>query len=370
MSINKAGIKVYGIISAKERNRIECMIKKVRVCNFKCYGPRGADFNLSRVNFIFGDNSSGKSTFLQFLMKIGEICNLDGKCRKDDLDKHLFKNQQGGISAKVRVVHGTGDAGGVEVWSFGVSKSNCAEYELIDSHGSLVNREKLLSVLPARQGESIVHVVANRATSKELTKDEGEFEKRFENRIDVETSETSRDYVNDILKRLGVPYSCVVDEKDDRISAVKIHDDDFAIDLPLEDVGTGIEGLVRLALTLNGWRSGILAIEEPETNVGEMQMEALARVLVEEALKRDDGQLIVECHSKIMAMKIIELVKSGVLTCGEFPNSNLSVMVVEKLPEGSIVKNVRIDGNGDMDWPRGFFPAEGNLLRNAYGMSK
>ena len=59
------------------------MIKKIRIKNFKCYGPQGADFNLSKINFIFGDNSAGKSTFLQFLDKLYEVCNLEGKCDSD-----------------------------------------------------------------------------------------------------------------------------------------------------------------------------------------------------------------------------------------------------------------------------------------------
>src|SRR5574344_180140 len=43
------------------------MIKRVQIKNFKCYGDPGVDFTLKRVNFIFGDNSAGKSTFLQMI---------------------------------------------------------------------------------------------------------------------------------------------------------------------------------------------------------------------------------------------------------------------------------------------------------------
>lgn len=49
------------------------MIKNARVKNFKCFGPEGVDFDLAKINFIFGDNSSGKSSLIQFLEWAGRI---------------------------------------------------------------------------------------------------------------------------------------------------------------------------------------------------------------------------------------------------------------------------------------------------------
>lgn len=340
------------------------MIKKIRIKNFKCYGPRGADFNLSRVNFIFGDNSAGKSTFLQFLAKIGEVCKLDGKCDRGVFDKYTFKSQPADISAKIRVSHGEEQD---EVWTFGVSKENKSSYDLTDEKGKVVDLERLSAVLSATGGENIVHVVANRFRNSHED-GSADWLGKFERKIKMETVEKARDYVNDILSRLGVPYTCITEENANGVSDTSIHDEDFDVDLPVAEVGTGIDGLFHLALTLNDWQSGILAIEEPETNVGEEQMAALARILVEEALKRSSGQLIVECHSKIMALQLIDLVRRGVLTCGAAQNANLSVIVVRKTREGSMVEDVKIDTTGDVSWPRGFFPAEGNILRTTYGV--
>ena len=338
------------------------MIKKVRVCNFKCYGPRGADFNLSRVNFIFGDNSAGKSTFLQFLKQIGDVCDLDGKCSRENIDKYLFKGEPGAISAKIRVEQESAE----EVWCFGVSKSKEAEYELVDANGNLIGREKLLSVLPSEGGESIVHVVANRLENIEKSYSTGGLEK-LESRIDIEKSDKAKDYINDILRRLGVPYSCVVNG--DMISTVSIHDNDFAIDLPLKDVGTGIEGLVRLALTLNSWRGGILAIEEPETNVNERQLASLMRVLVEEALSRKNGQLIVECHSELMFLQLRNLLNHK---HENLRPEDVSIIVVQKTPIGSEAVDVIMDEYGNLlkKWPGGFFPARTDIIDEYYAKSE
>lgn len=346
------------------------MIKKVRIKNFKCYGPQGVDFNLSKINFIFGDNSAGKSTFLQFLDKIYDVCNLEGKCDGKKLDKYLFRRQGGAISAKLRVLmEGTNE----EVWSFAKSDSGSEEYQLTDSKDSFVGLDQLRRVLPARK--PVVHVVANRKSAvNKVTDDESElmrFQKDAERLVSEENLSSEQEGVNDILKRLGIPYSCVVatSEGVDSVSREMIHDNDFDIDIRLGEVGTGIEGLVELAMTLNVWEGGLLALEEPETNVNEGQMAALAKVLVEEAKKRESGQLIVECHSKIMALQLVEMVRNRLLVCGTGSESNLSVLVVRKSVDGTRIDEVKIDQNGDVDWPMGFFPAEGKLLRESYGIS-
>ena len=85
-------------------------------------------------------------------------------------------------------------------------------------------------------------------------------------------------------------------------------------------------------------------------------------------MKRESGQLIVECHSKIMARQLIEMVRNGLLVCGKSPDSDLSVLVARKSAEGTEIDEVTINKNGDVNWPAGFFPAEGKLLRESYGI--
>lgn len=328
------------------------MIKKVRICNYKCYGPRGADFNLSKINFIFGDNSAGKSTFLQFLDKIYDICNLDGKCDSARLDKYLYKRKEGAISAKLRVCEDR-DVHPVEAtWDF--KKSESGEYTLRDSTtGGLVGLDKLRGILPAKGLKPIVHVVANRKSTATMGTEKTSLEEQLERLVDDATFASERDGVNDILMRLGIPYSCVMGDDGKSVSRVMIRDNDFNINLPRSEVGTGIDGLFDLAITLNAWEGGILAIEEPETNVNEEQLDSLMNVLVEEAMKRPVGQLFVECHSELMFLELRNILKQGGLKLDD-----VSIIVVQKSANGSIATQISMDRFGNIlsPWPGGFFP--------------
>jgi len=72
------------------------MITNVRIKNFKCFGPRGTDFDLNKVNFIFGDNSSGKSTLLQFLdevVKIGST-DADNRLHVGEIDRFVYEGRE------------------------------------------------------------------------------------------------------------------------------------------------------------------------------------------------------------------------------------------------------------------------------------
>ena len=56
----------YTIGVNKERDYNK-MLKQLTIRNFKCYGKQGATFDLSRITFIYGNNSVGKSSFLEAL---------------------------------------------------------------------------------------------------------------------------------------------------------------------------------------------------------------------------------------------------------------------------------------------------------------
>ncbi len=339
------------------------MIKKVRIKNFKCYGPQGADFNLAKINFIFGDNSAGKSTFLQFLKKIDEVCSLYGKYDRKALDKFLFRSSPGDISAKLRVVREDDPSSSGSVWNFQVSKDNENEYELVDASGNRIGSEELGAVLPTEGSEHIVHIVANRKNESSQPQERSSFEDVFV----MKANDKAMESLNDIFWRLRIPYACVKKE-DGQISSTMIHDKDFDIVLPLTEVGTGIDGLVHLALTLNAWHGGILALEEPETNINEKQMATLTRVLVAEALKQKSGQLIVECHSELMFLALRNCLAHGIV-CPE----DVSINVVIKSNTGSDVRFIPMDNAGNIlePWPGGFFPERVKIADDYYeGLSK
>ena len=342
------------------------MIKKIRIKNFKCYGPRGADFNLSKINFIFGDNSAGKSTFLQFLKMVANQFDHVGTVSSKDIDKHLFKGTPGKVAALLRVSSDISGKSPDDVWEFRFSKGN-NEYELVSqSNGRPISRQDFDAVLPIPEG--VDHV-----THKEARHIEVKPKNVLLNMVDVESNDETQNYLNGIFERLEIPYCCI--SNDNGVGEMAIRDLDFDIDVPLKDVGTGINGLVRLAFDLKEWQGGILELEEPETNVNEEHMAPLANVLVEEALKRKNGQLIVECHSKLMALQLAAMVRNGILTCRRITNAGaydddnaqLSVIEVIKSPNGSMARQIYISKDGEIDWPSGFFPAEGKLLQKMIG---
>lgn len=343
------------------------MIKKVRIKNFKCYGPQGADFNLSKINFIFGDNSAGKSTFLQFLDKIYAVCNLEGRCDGKILDEYLFKHQEGAISAKLRVLTEESTVPMEDVWSFQKSDRGSDEYQLTDSKGNFVGLNQLSKVLPAKK--HIVHIVASRKSA--VNKFAGEesklmkFQKEAEEMIDSEDLACRRDGLNDIFIRLGIPYSCVVEERDGgtSVSQGMIHDNDFDMNLARSEVGTGIDGLIELAMTLNVWEGGLLALEEPETNVNEAQLASLMNVLVAEAKKRTRGQLFVECHSELMFLEMRNILKHEILS-----PDDISIIVVQKSANGSMATQIPLDRFGNIlkPWPGGLFPERINITDAYY----
>lgn len=340
------------------------MIKKLRIKNFKCYGPHGADFNLSKVNFIYGDNSVGKSSFLQFLEQFVKQIDYKNQYDREAFDRFAFKGH-GPVTARVRAVTETSESSVECELAFQPGRGN-GYYETTVKDGIRICPEFWDSILPKNGGrDRIVHWPSK-----------SEFERDYAGASELESAgfltqvemrsmdDRGAEYLDDLLHRIGVPYSCVKDS-DGRVSRERIHDRDFDIDVPLHDVGWGIQRIFRLAFALMDWQAGILVLEEPESNVDEAQLGALTRVLVEEALKRPHGQLIVECHSKLMVLQLAALVKEGMIG-GTVEENGLRVIEISKTQDGSAVADVGIDSNGRIDWPSSFFCAEGKIMRSLY----
>lgn len=361
------------------------MIKKIRIKNFKCYGPQGADFDLSKINFIYGDNSVGKSSFLQFLNMLVTGIDHEERYSRDDFNRHLFKggigataNEAAFVTALIRAVTEGGNTQETVELKFGPVQEmeGPRSYALTARDGRVINAALWDMILPKGDGQDrIIHKVAPRnrqafvfGETSDASKQKGLGSQSFLNKVEMEmeSNKNSQAYLNDIFQRLGIHYSCVADATGE-VSTAMIHDNDFNIDVPVTDVGTGIAGLMDLAFTLKNWRGGILALEEPEANVNELQIGALVRVLAEEAMKRPLGQLIVECHSKLMIMMLASLVHEGVLSTDE-TNGKLRIVNVTKESLGTKTDMASINPDGTITWPGDYFPAEGMILKTIYGI--
>ena len=352
------------------------MLKKIRIKNFKCYGPQGALFDLAKINFVYGGNSVGKSSFLQFLEMLLKYVDYDAKYRRDDFDRHLFKGikdyegKRVGVYSKMRFSV-AGDGAPVDLEFLQKENEQSSFYQLIASRDEEINVALWDKLLPKDGGQDrIVRLSAPRSKVVGVSAEDSESEDSgselesdgFLNKVALEMETDARQYLDDIFERLGIPYQCVVDANGS-VAEWRIHDKDFDIDLDIDDVGTGIAGLIRLAFVLKNWKGGILAIEEPETNINENQLAALTKVLVEEALKRPNGQLIVECHSEHIITKLRGLMVQHALA----PN-DVSVMVIKKDKQGSWPKKIDFDEDGNVltAWPGGYFPALANILEETY----
>ena len=301
------------------------MIKKVRIRNYKCYGDRPADFDLARINFIYGDNSVGKSTFLQCLSRIYHM--YDGgeqSIPSDGLDESSFKREGSEkIDIRVKVEENV-------VWQ---GKVVDGHFALRDGNGEIVKKSDFFSAVPWLRHAEAPRVLRSESKGNKL-------EELAETMINT-------DVVNRMFESLGIGYQCT--------DKYTLEDTVLGLDeIPVNDVGTGIAVMFDMLQAIAIWQKGILLLEEPEGNVNERQLESLTTLLVEEAKQRFavDGQLVVECHSELVMLGIRNLLKHGIIS-----PEDIAIFVVTKDASGSSVVKIPLDkfGNIQRPWPGGFF---------------
>ncbi len=310
------------------------MIKKVRIRNYKCYGDRPADFDLARINFIYGDNSVGKSTFLQCLSHIYHMYDGGEQSipKSDVLDKRSFKREG---SEKIDIRVKTDED---MVWQ---GKVLDGRFALRDGNGEIVNKSDFFAAVPWLRHAEAPRVLRSESKGNKL-------EELAEKMIDT-------DEVNRMFEFLGIGYKCT--------DKYTLEDTVLGIDdISVDDVGTGIEVLFYILQSIVFWQKGILLLEEPEGNVNERQLKSLTRLLVDEARNRFDvgGQLVVECHSEHILLALMSLVSQGHISADD-----IAVFYVTKNADGSLVKLCRMDEKGTLDqWPdsNGFFTARHKIL--------
>lgn len=321
------------------------MLRKFRIHNFKCYS-KSQDFELGVINFIYGNNSVGKSTFLQAVEKVIRSQENNGIVPRDKVTS--FKNR--GVS-------------GDDVWLLRLTKK-CAEgfkdvvWRLVksnegdnndwcfvdDATGENVSPSEFSQYVP----EYFDHVEANETGGLNSL-----------DALEEELTQGQIDCVNGMFDELKIGYRC--------LNARELYD--MVLDygpLTVGQVGAGIRRIFKCAKSLAKWEGGILLLEEPETNVNEDQLAALTKVIVRRALelklRGTDAQIVVECHSEHMLLKLLTLVVSQ---DDGLESSDVTVHYVEKTVDGSIVTRCRIDEYGEFDqWPspNGFFRARNRIV--------
>lgn len=322
------------------------MLKQFSIKNFKSYGKNAATFDLSKITFVYGNNSVGKSTFLEALKII------DDAWRKNHgivIRSDGFKN--GVIAADDEWNLKCSGANGIDV-SWTLSLNDVNDWVLKDdANGGLVAGQVFNQSFP-----QVTHVKAGDTRKNAAVGLEALAAKMEDPESSLMTQEQVAD-VNQMFDDLDVHYQCAVDGT--------LTDLDFDMpNLVEEKVGTGIRGIYRYLVKIAKWKSGLLLLEEPEANVNESQLQRLAQLLVHKAIDRASAdsnmQMVVECHSEHILLEVLGMVADGKLKA-----EDVSVVYVMKTSVGSEATTCRIDANGSLDrWPdaNGFFTARKRIL--------
>lgn len=370
------------------------MIKRIQIKNFKCYGEPGIDLTLKRINFIFGDNSVGKSTFLQLLRL---VCNDETGVIKDDFGKYVFKGELL-REIKMRVTTTlTNSSEGVrqkteikttELESVEEMPSLCYpvfEYRCTSRNNINVPLDNFscLGVVSAVDFDAerrdkiqrskkytrnclpyVIHVEAARPERFDLS------QQKLLSSLDetLLLSSEAINYVNRFFRELKLPYTC--------LNRNTLRDEDFNITVSRKNIGAGIDSLYETALRLYEWthyegknplsdgssNGCLLALEEPETHVNERQIEALVEFLFSEAEEVSHGQLFIECHSDLVLLKALQVLQRKAL---RITSMDVSVLYAQKTLDGTEMIECELDDAGNIfGWPdiEGFFPVRDRII--------
>jgi hypothetical protein len=401
----------FGIIrTSKAQNGDEQMIKRIQIKNFKCYGDPGVDFSLKRINFIFGDNSAGKSTFLQLIRMVlnGEDQKIDENFKdlvfKGDASreikmritamgrKDMREADVGEKCSKVyddpEIVKFFGEAIHMDeacpIYDYSKTSERkgvfwCSALEFLQSgHRGRVHRnqpedhDKMCSELKYLWLPRVVHQAAARPVRMGVGIDKTQ-SSLAQKEVELLSSGTV-EYVNRFFKALNVPYTA--------IDKGRLRDDVFGVVASTENVGAGIDGLYETALKLYEWRNykaeapkgcgedpgcALLALEEPESHVNERQISPLMDFIFKEAKDVVNGQVVIECHSELIALKLKNFLRAGLIVPDE-----LAVFFATKTESGTVIEEIPMDAKGNFKkkWPGGGFFTERTKIVDEFFRAK
>ncbi|MDB4324740.1 DUF3696 domain-containing protein [bacterium] len=160
------------------------------------------------------------------------------------------------------------------------------------------------------------------------------------------------------LKRMDVGYSLHVDKigrDSSDLFEIRLRDLRRAkgVDVGLTDVGFGVSQLLPIVVQCVAGVEQLVSIEQPEVHV-HPRLQAEIGDLIFDASRGDRcNQFIVETHSEHLVLRLQRKVREGKL-----PPDDLAILYVERGDNGSTVKRLHLDEEGEFidEWPGGFFP--------------
>lgn len=182
---------------------------------------------------------------------------------------------------------------------------------------------------------------------------------------------------NGWLKRLGADCQVVVQQLFERVAEAEAISEDHvdttvrrllldtgagSLVLPSE-VGAGVSQIIPVIVAALTSQAAFSLIEQPEIHVHPAVQVGLGDLFID-TVTRDGGRrtLLVETHSEHLILRLLRRIRETTeheLSAGApaFSADKLSVLYVERLPEGVLIQRLHVDPAGEFQdrWPKGFF---------------
>jgi hypothetical protein len=128
-----------------------------------------------------------------------------------------------------------------------------------------------------------------------------------------------------------------------------------------EDVGSGVPFVLPVLCAASF--GGLIKIQQPELHLHPALQSSIADVFIEEAIKQEDSQFIIETHSEHLLLRLLRRIRDTekkVTTSIELPLQPQDIAIYYFDPQvtgGTVVSRQLVTPLGDFynDWPRGFF---------------
>ena len=174
-----------------------------------------------------------------------------------------------------------------------------------------------------------------------------------------------QDRLNAWLQRLEINYSIEVQGIGDPsldLFQLRLADQrrKKPVSVGLSNVGYGISQILPFIVQCLGDRRRIISIEQPEVHIHPKLQADLGELLAECIGESYRHQFLIETHSEHLILRLQKLIRDRKLA----PEA-VSVIYVERGPNGSTAHRLRLDEQGDFidDWPGGFFSERLRELR-------
>ncbi len=152
---------------------------------------------------------------------------------------------------------------------------------------------------------------------------------------------------------------------------LKIRDLRSGVSLFPQDLGVGISQVIPVIVAALHNKTGVVAVEEPESNIHPAFQVVLADLFLTQTKANPEVLFLVETHSEYLMLRCLRRIREtreGGIENGvpDVWPDDIAVHFVEAGDDGPRIHRIRIEDNGEFldPWPQGFFPER---MKEIYG---